>query len=332
MSRESGTPESYLRFLPEPWRSRAARVAAESTWWAWPAGSGRPCGEVDVHVLRARRTTAPLRVLLLHGGGGHSALVWPLGAVLAAEGYEVLAPDLPQYGRTRVARRGRVRYQDWVDLVGDLIAAETERDPRPIVVFGASLGGMLGYDVAARGARVAAVVATCLLDLAGDPAARRAASRTTALTRFRPLMSAASRIGVLARLRFPIRWVAPMARISNDPAISQACIDDPRGAGSSVSLGFLADLMTHEVPDPEEYRGPRVMLVHPAADTWTPPEISIRFARRIAARTDIHLLTGCGHFPVEQPGVDELDGHLRALADELIEPGSTSAGSGEHVQ
>ncbi|GAA10840.1 hypothetical protein GOALK_015_00100 [Gordonia alkanivorans NBRC 16433] len=287
---------------------------------------------MDVHILRASRPAAPLRVLLLHGGGGHSALVWPLGAVLAGEGYDVLAPDLPQYGRTRVADPGRVRYRDWIDLVGDLIAAETERDPRPIVVFGASLGGMLGYDVAARGARVAAVVATCFLDLAGDPAARRAVARTPALARFIPLIPATARIGVPARLRFPIRWVAPMARISNDPAVSQACIDDPRGAGSVVSLGFLADLMTHEVPVPEDYRGPRVVLVHPAADTWTPPDISIRFAQRIAARTDIHLLTGCGHFPVEQPGVDELAGHLRALGDELIEPGSTSSGSAEHVR
>lgn len=271
-------------------------------------------------------------MLLLHGGGGHGELVWPLGAVLAGEGYDVLAPDLPQYGRTRVPEPGRVRYQDWVDLIGDLIARESERDPRPIVVFGASLGGMLGYEVAARGSSVAAVVATCLLDLAGDPAARRAAARTPILARLLPLMSTAARVGQLARLRFPIRWVAPMSRISLNPELAQACIDDPRGAGSVVSLGFLADLMTHEVPVPEDYRGPRVVLVHPAADTWTPPEISIRFAQRIAARTDIHLLTGCGHFPVEQPGVDELAGRLRTLGAELIEAGIAESGSAEHRQ
>lgn len=312
------TSESYIRFLPEPWRSAAAGIEATSTWWTWPASENRPSGRVDVHILRALRPAAPLRVLLLHGGGGHSGLVWPLGALLAGEGYDVLAPDLPQYGQTRVADVARVRYQDWVDLVGDLVAAETEHDPRPLVVFGASLGGMLGYDVAARGARVAAVVATCLLDLAGDPDARRAAARTPMLARLLPVMSAAARVGILARLRFPIRWVAPMARISLDPDLSQACIDDPRGAGSVVSLGWLADLMTHEVPEPEHYRGPRVMLVHPARDTWTPPEVSVRFARRIAARADVHLLTGCGHFPVEQPGTDELAGLLRTLADELI--------------
>lgn len=326
------TSESYIRFLPEPWRSAAAGVEATSSWWRWPASETRPSGPVDVHILRASRPAAPLRVLLLHGGGGHSELVWPLGAVLAGEGYDALAPDLPQYGRTRVADPGRVRYRDWVDLVGDLIAAETEDDPRPLVVFGASLGGMLGYDVAARGAQVAAVVATCFLDLAGDPAARRAATRTPALTRLIPLMSAAARVGMLRRTRFPVRWVAPMSKISLNPELAQACVDDARGAGSDVSLGFLADLMTHEVRAPESYRGPRVVLVHPAADTWTPPEVSMRFARRIAARTDIHLLTGCGHFPVEQPGVDELAGYLRALGDELIDPGSAPSGSVEHVQ
>ncbi|MGW8815870.1 alpha/beta hydrolase [Gordonia terrae] len=318
MIRESGTPESYLRFLPEPWRSAATGVAAESGWWAWPSSSDRPCGEVDVHILRARRNAAPLRVLLLHGGGGHSALVWPLGAVLADEGYEVLAPDLPQYGRTRVADPGRVRHQDWIDLVCDLVVAETDDDPRPLVVLGASLGGMLAYEVANRTGRVAAVVATCLLDLAGDPDARRAVARTPMLGRLTPLMPVLARLGTLARVRFPIRWVAPMSAMSLDPALSRACLDDRLGAGSSVSLGFLADLMTHEVPAPEEYRGPRVLLVHPAADSWTPPEVSVHFARRIAARTDIHLLTGCGHFPVEQPGVDELAAHLRALAADLV--------------
>ncbi|MFT4393791.1 alpha/beta fold hydrolase [Gordonia lacunae] len=318
MIRESGTSDSYLRFLPEPWRSAAAGVAAESTWWAWPSSSDRLCGRVDVHVLRARRSAAPLRVLLLHGGGGHSALVWPVGAILANEGFEVLAPDLPQYGRTRVADRGRVRYRDWVDLVCDLVTAETDDDPRPLVVFGASLGGMLAYEVADRTGRVAAVVATCLLDLAGDPDARRAVARTSALGRLTPLLPVLARVGVLARVRFPIRWVAPMSAMSLDPALAQACLDDRLGAGSSVSLGFLADLMTHPVRAPEEYRGPRVLLVHPAADSWTPPEVSARFARRIAARTDIHLLTGCGHFPVEQPGVDELAAHLRALAADLV--------------
>ncbi|SDU81424.1 alpha/beta fold hydrolase [Gordonia westfalica] len=327
------TSESYIRFLPEPWRSAAAGVEATSSWWRWPASETRPSGPVDVHILRASRPAAPLRVLLLHGGGGHSELVWPLGAVLAGEGYDVLAPDLPQYGRTRVADPGRVRYRDWVDLVGDLIAAETEDDPRPIVVFGASLGGMLGYEVAARGARVAAVVATCFLDLAGDPAARRAAARPPALARLLPLMSSAARVGVLGRLRFPIRWVAPMSKISLNPELAQACIDDARGAGAVVSLGFLADLMTHEVPVPENYRGPRVVLVHPAADTWTSPEVSVRFARRIAARADIHLLTGCGHFPVEQPGVDELARHLRALGEDLLaESGSAQPDSAERAQ
>ncbi|MFE0751678.1 alpha/beta fold hydrolase [Gordonia sp. NPDC058843] len=318
MTREPGTTESYLRFLPEPWRSSAAGVAAESTWWTWSSSSGRSCGKVDVHVLRARRNSAPLRVMLLHGGGGHSALVWPLGAILANEGYEVLAPDLPQYGRTRVVDPGRVRYQDWVDLVCDLVVAETDDDPRPLVVLGASLGGMLAYEVANRTGRVAAVVATCLLDLAGDPDARRAVARTPALARLIPLMPVLARAGVLARVRFPIRWVAPMSAMSLDPALSRACVEDRLGAGSSVSLGFLSDLMTHEVPAPEDHRGPRVLLAHPAADSWTPPAVSVRFAQRIGARTDIHLLTGCGHFPVERPGVDELADHLRALADDLV--------------
>ena len=154
--------------------------------------------------MRGSRTSAaPLRVLLLHGGGGHSALVWPLGAILANEGFEVLAPDLPQYGRTRVAGPGRVRYQDWVDLICDLVTTETDDDPRPLVVLGASLGGMLAYEVASRTGRVAAVVATCLLDLAGDPDARRAVARTPARPEFRIGMAAYARESALSSVSAP---------------------------------------------------------------------------------------------------------------------------------
>jgi pimeloyl-ACP methyl ester carboxylesterase len=71
-------------------------------------------------------------------------------AVLAQRyGYETVAPDLPGYGLTRVPRK-RMTYGLWIDCVCDLIELERARDPRPIALFGVSLGGLLAYQAAAR--------------------------------------------------------------------------------------------------------------------------------------------------------------------------------------
>ncbi|PRC55032.1 alpha/beta hydrolase, partial [Mycobacterium sp. ITM-2017-0098] len=76
--------------------------------------------------------------------------LWPAAAVAAGDGVDVLAPDLPLYGDTVEPDPSRVRYDDWVDLLCDLVRAERAADPRPLVLFGASMGGMLAYEVAAR--------------------------------------------------------------------------------------------------------------------------------------------------------------------------------------
>jgi alpha-beta hydrolase superfamily lysophospholipase len=39
--------------------------------------------------------------------------MWPFAAAAGQRGVHVVVPDLPGYGRTRVPRRGAVRYPDW---------------------------------------------------------------------------------------------------------------------------------------------------------------------------------------------------------------------------
>lgn len=81
---------------------RASRPAAEhepeATRWAWRGH--------DVHIARARSAEAPVRVLVIHGAGGHSGALWPLAALLAERGLDIAAVDLPLYGRTAVPDPG----------------------------------------------------------------------------------------------------------------------------------------------------------------------------------------------------------------------------------
>lgn len=300
--------DSYSAFVPKTYTATATPPA--STWWQW---RGR-----TVHIARARVASAEVRAMVIHGGGGYSGALWPAAAVAAGDGVEVLAPDLPLYGDTVEPDPAGVRYDDWVDLLCDLVAAERAADPRPLILFGASMGGMLAYEVAARTGQVAAVVATCLLDLS-DPAPRAAATRFAWLGRPAPALLRAIE-PVLGRVRLPIRWLADMAAMSTDPQLSQLCASDPRGGGVSVPLGFLASWMNYRHTAPESFDAAPVTLVAPAADTWTPPELSIRFLQRISGPTERVTLENCGHFPIEEPGLEQLRAAFTRVVERAARP------------
>lgn len=295
----------YARFLPA--QHRAEQIRPASTWWSW-RGS-------EVHIARVTAPDSDIRVLVLHGAGGYSGALWPMAAAAAAEGVEVLVPDLPLYGYTAEPRPATVRYDDWVDLVCDLIRAEHRDDDRPLIVFGASMGGLLGYEAAARTGLVSHVVATCLLDPA-DPAARRAAAR------FSPVGTAGPGLlrtvdPWLGRLRVPIRWLVKMTAMSGNRELARLCATDPLGGGVRVPLGFLCSWLNFAHARPETFDTAPVTLVHPDADRWTPAALSLRFLDRIAAPTRLVMLDGCGHYPVEEPGLSQLVTALRLVRDEV---------------
>lgn len=300
--------QRYAEFLPEAYRR--GLTPPVSTWWQWRGRS--------VHIARtAAGADAPVRMLVVHGGGGYSGALWPVAAAVAGGGVDLLSPDLPLYGDTVEPHPSRVRYEDWVDLLCDLVIAEHAADARPLVLFGASMGGMLAYEAAARTGRVAAVVATCLLDMS-DPAARSAAARFAWLGRPAPVMLRVLD-PVLGRVRVPMRWLADMAGMSRDHRLSLLCATDPRGGGGSAPLGFLAGWMNYVHTAPESYRGAPVTLVAPAADDWTPAELSIRFLQRISAPTELVMLDNCGHFPIEEPGVSRLRDTMRTVLTQVAE-------------
>lgn len=292
----------YADFLPEPYRPDSAAEPV-SDWWEW---RGR-----RVHLLRAAVADAPVRVLAIHGAGGHSGLLWPAVALGLRENVDATAVDLPLYGRTFEPDPGGVRYGDWVDLLCDLVHEQAAADDRPLVLFGASMGGMLAYEVAARTGAAGHVVVTCLLDPA-DPAALATATRWNLPGGLGPRLLRWLD-PVCGRLRLPIRWITYMDRMSLDPDLSRLCAADPLGGGARIPLGFLRSFADYRHSIPETFTAAPITLVHPAADRWTPPALSIRFLERVPGPREIVLLDNCGHFPVEEPGVSQLATTLRGI-------------------
>lgn len=296
---------AYVDLLPAPWRARLTTYRPVSEW--------RAVAGYRLHLASWRPDRpARARLIVLHGAGGHAAALWPLAALGAAAGFEVLVPDLPGYGRTQVPPGRVARYQDWIE-VGTAVLAAAAAD-QPTVVFGASMGGRLGYDVVARHGGAAHLLATCLLDPA-DPGTWPALMRwggAWGMRIARPLLDAAG--AVVDRWRVPIRWLTPMRLIANTPEAVDTCLRDRRGGGNRVALGFVSSfLRAPPLVRPEVFRCCPVSLVHPAEDRWTPVSMSLSFVDRLAAPKRLVLLPDGGHLPVEAAALAALESEFRQV-------------------
>ncbi|MDO5626202.1 MAG: alpha/beta hydrolase [Pseudomonadota bacterium] len=289
----------YAKFLPEQYRQQIDTPT--STWYTWRGHC--------IHMLRRRDATAGVRLLVVHGAGAHAAALWPLAALL--KGVDLAAVDLPLYGDTVTARPSAVRYQDWIDLLVDLLA--TEDDGRPVVLLGGSIGGLLTVEAAARSGRVAAVVATCLL----DPLRREARSVMTRVGALAvPFMTLLPLVrGPVARMPLRISWLAPLTRMGRDPRLGSLCAADSRGGHARIPLGFMAAYLQH--PHDQARRVPvDVHLMHPEKDAWTPMALSLQTLESLPTPASTLVLRECGHFPLGQPGIEDMLGALSRIVHE----------------
>lgn len=277
-------------------------------------------GRFSVHLDCMRRPDAAATLVLVHGAGGNGRLLAPYAVMAARAGYEVVAPDLPGYGLTQVPNKAAIRYQDWRDVLAAVLEAQARRSTAPIVVFGLSMGGMLGYDATAHTRISAGVVATCFFD-SSEPAARRGVARWPWMVpAIEPLLMNLPAFS--QGLPVPMRLVINMGAVANDLKLSQAIATDPRAGGNAMPAGFFRSILASEplVP-PEVFDVCPVLLVHPANDRWTDVAISRPFFDRLKVPKQLVMLGNAGHFPIEEPGVSEL---RTALLNFLAERSRTS--------
>ena len=302
--RQDGRWRQYQRFMPERIRLTADWEPAES-WWSWRGA--------EIHLDRLSAAGAPATVILLHGGGGNGRLLMPFGRMLHAHGLDIVAPDLPGYGLS-ITRPEQFSYERWVDCTADLVEAESKRTGKPVVLFGMSLGGYLAYLAAAQGRRAAGVIATTLAD-PRLPIVRDQFANSPRFNRMvAPLLPAASTL--FGNLRLPVKWFSNMYGISNQPELAAMLASDPAGGGNRIPVRFMRSLLEIQPAiEPEQFDVCPVLLAHPAADRWTTPECSLPFFDRIAGPKQLVMLDNCGHMPIEEPGLSQLEQAAVELID-----------------
>lgn len=269
-----------------------------------------------IHLDHYVNESAKMKIIALHGVGGNGRLLSMINVPLFKSGIEVIAPDLPGYGITEVNGK-TIDFNMWVNLVSDLIDTELERDDRPILLLGLSAGGMLAYHVAALNKKVSGIVASNLLDQRIPEVLRYSAVHPWMAKWGTKFMKPLSR--VMPGLKIPMKFVANTKKIVNDAGLLRILIKDKHSAGASVPIVFLVTLI-EAVPmiEPEVFDLCPVLLLHPEIDHWTPVHLSQLFYDQLKCDKDLIMLENAGHFPIEQPGLIQLEKEIVRFVNGII--------------
>lgn len=221
---------------------------------------------------------APVRLVCLPHAGGSAAFYHPVARALAP-GVDVLAIQYP--GRQdRRHEPGITRLDRLADLVAEVLAPWTDR---PLVLFGHSMGALLGYEVTAR------------LEAAGTPPRALIASARRAPSRHRDES---------VHLR-PDEGVVDELRLLG--GVERAFLEDPE-LRAMILPAIRSDyeaIETYRHPPRPPLRTPVTVLTGDTDPQVTPEEAAAWAAHTSAAFTR-HTFTG-GHFYLTEHIPEVLD-------------------------
>lgn len=248
--------------------------------------------------------SSDISIVIFHGVGGNGRLLSFMAVPLVRAGYNVICPDLPGYGYTTYQEA--LDYSMWIDVGSFMVNREIESG-KTVYVCGMSAGGMLAYNVTCKTKKAAGLVVTNILD-----------NRHQIVRDYSAKNKFQSRVGIKLlsslpeflqkRIKIAVKEIANIRTIVNDRELMKLLLKDKAGAGSSVSVYFLIT-MIESVPliEPEEFEICPVLLAHPEDDRWTPVEISRLFFDKISVPKRLRMLENAGHFPIESPGLEQLE-------------------------
>ncbi len=255
-------------------------------------------------------------LILVHGAGGNGRVLAPFAAFAAKLGWRILAPDLPGYGVTQPAKGFRWEYEEWPAVVADLADECTGH----VVLMGLSLGGMTAVFAAEASRNVSGVIATTLLDM-GDPSIFIRAARWRWLG-LATLLGFRLMPWIVDRVAMPLWLIAPMNKMTGDPAMRDYFSSDPMLGRLRVPSRFFRKIHARKASTIHLHCP--LLLIHPGADAWTPTALSNPAFGRVRGDKRLRELTNGSHLPLEQPALQELQDEVRSFLTSVT---NTSDGS-----
>jgi alpha-beta hydrolase superfamily lysophospholipase len=254
-------------------------------------------------------------IVIFHGVGGNGRLLSFIAIPLVKAGYNVICPDLPGYGYTTYTKD--LDYAMWIEVGSFIVNKEIEKGKR-VYLFGLSAGGMLAYNIACNTKYIAGLAVTNILDnryqIVRDYSAKNKFQARVGIK----LMDIIP-VFLQKKIKIPVKEVANMRTIVNDKELMKILMKDKVGSGSSVSLYFLVS-MINSIPliEPEDFSVCPVLLTHPEDDRWTPVDLSKLFFDKIKVPKRLKMLENAGHFPIELPGLKQLEIELLSFIENGI--------------
>lgn len=288
--------KQYQGFFPVELRINDNNLPIEE-WWDW--------NDCQIHLDRMPSTKSKVKVIMIHGAGGNGRLLAPYARMLQSNGYEIVSPDLPPYGLSSAKPIKSFVYQQWIRIITDLIEREIARDGKPIVLLGASIGGMLAYHTACMSKKVKGLIVTTFVDT-GNPKVRDQIAQNKVMSRLGKFTMDTFPY-LLDSFRISVSMVSRMNLISNNSELTQLIIKDPLAAGTKISFRFLRTFLNMKpMVEPEDFDYCPILLIHPEIDPMTPFNLSEPFYYRLNCKKRCVILEGAGHFPIEQPGLEQM--------------------------
>lgn len=281
-----------------------------------PTEEYMPFDDMLIHVDRyiPSETKGEYKFVLVHGGGANGRLLSPMAIALRDMGYEAVSPDLPGFGLTTYNKV--VEYQDWINVVLHLIEQEQLKDDKPIVLFGISLGGMLAYQVACLAKNIKGLIVTTLADTTQFKVTKVLAKNSIMASAGSKFMNGAP--SITDGVKIPIRHTTVMSKMANNPDFVRLLIKDKVGSGSKVHLKWLRTLQTTKATiAPENFTKCPLLFLHPELDKLLSFEVSKPFYDKLACNKTLCYLEGCGHIPLEEPGISQMREYFLTFINNL---------------
>jgi len=108
-------------------------------------------------------------------------------------------------------------------------------------------------------------------------------------------------------MKIPIKVTTKMWAMANNPSFVDKLKKDKVGSGSWVYMKFLRTLFeANPKIEPEDFSNCPLLFFQPENDHIIPWEISEPFYNKLNCDKKIVVLKGCGHIPMEKPGINQL--------------------------